>query len=89
MMAHELLRQAALILAAGHSKKANARDAAGRIVDLYAGAARASINPAAVAFSPYGAICKAASLTPEPGSRPPCGVCWPIWHGSASVAQRT
>jgi hypothetical protein len=62
MMAHELLRQATQILAAGHSRGANARDDAGRIVDLHVGVARASINPAAVAFSPYGAICKAASL---------------------------
>jgi hypothetical protein len=29
VLAHELLRQAALILAAGHSKGADARDAAG------------------------------------------------------------
>jgi hypothetical protein len=32
MMAHELLRQAALILGAGWSKGADARDDAGRIV---------------------------------------------------------
>jgi hypothetical protein len=38
-MAHELLRQAALILAAGWSKGADARDATGRIVPLYVGAA--------------------------------------------------
>ncbi len=56
--------QAALILAAGHSKKANARDDARRIVELHIGANRATINPAAVAFSPYAAICKAASLNP-------------------------
>jgi hypothetical protein len=43
-----MLRQAALILAAGHSKGANARDDAGRIVELHIGANRASINPAAV-----------------------------------------
>jgi len=66
MMAHELLRQAALILAAGHSKGANARDDAGRIVELHIGANRAGINPAAVAFSPYGAICKAASQDHAP-----------------------
>ena len=63
MMAHELLRQAALILAAGWSKGSDARDAAGRIIPLYVGAARATINPEAVAFSPYGAICKAAADT--------------------------
>jgi hypothetical protein len=41
MMAHELLRQAALILAAGWSKGSNARDATGRIVQLFAGASPA------------------------------------------------
>jgi hypothetical protein len=45
MMAHELLRQAAQILGAGWSKGSNARDATGRIVPLFAGAARAGINP--------------------------------------------
>jgi hypothetical protein len=49
MMAHELLRQAATILGAGWSKGSNARDATGRIVPLFAGAARAGINPNAVA----------------------------------------
>ena len=63
-MAHELLRQAALILAAGHSKGANARSIDGSIVDLHIGPARATINPAATHFSPYGAICKAASQNP-------------------------
>jgi hypothetical protein len=66
MMAHELLRQAALILGASWSKGADARDATGRIVPLLTGNARATINPAAVAFSPYGAICKAASQDHAP-----------------------
>ena len=66
MLAHELLRQAALILAAGWSKEADARDAAGRIIPLYVGNNRADINPQAVAFSPYGAICKAASQDHAP-----------------------
>ena len=39
MMAHELLRQAAQILAQGWSKGCDARDSAGRIVPLYTGAA--------------------------------------------------
>jgi hypothetical protein len=39
MMAHELLRQAALILGAGWSKGCDARDAAGRMVPLHVGAA--------------------------------------------------
>jgi hypothetical protein len=60
-MAHELLRQAALILADGWSHNANARDATGRIVPLFSGVGRAAINPEAAKFSPYGAICKAAS----------------------------
>ena len=45
MMAHELLRQVALILGAGWSKGANARDATGRIVPLHSGSVKASINP--------------------------------------------
>ena len=45
MMAHELLRQAALILGAGWSKGCDARDDAGRIVPLYIGTDRARINP--------------------------------------------
>ena len=61
MTPHELLRQAALILAQGWSKGCDARDHAGRIVPLYTGDARAKINPQATAFSPYGAICKAAA----------------------------
>jgi hypothetical protein len=62
MMAHELLRQAAQILGAGWSKGADARDATGRIVPLMTGNARATINPQATHFSPYGAICKVASV---------------------------
>ena len=61
MMAHELLRQAALILAQGWAKNADARDDTGRMVPLFIGTDRAKINPAATAFSSYGAICKAAS----------------------------
>jgi hypothetical protein len=61
MMAHELLRQAALILGAGWSKGCDARDDAGRMVPLYTGTDRAKINPQAAAFSPYGAIYKAAA----------------------------
>jgi len=41
MMAHELLRQATLILAAGWCKGADASDDAGRIVPLWTGAVRA------------------------------------------------
>ena len=43
MMAHELLRQAALILAQGWSKGSDARDDTGRMVPLYIGASRANI----------------------------------------------
>jgi hypothetical protein len=56
MMAHELLRQAALILAAGWSKGSDARHVTGRIVPLHVGDTRAKINPEAAAFSPYGAV---------------------------------
>ncbi len=51
-------------------KGADARDATGRIVPLYAGASRSGVNPAAVAFSPYGAIVKAASQSPRPKLSP-------------------
>ena len=70
MMAHELLRNAALILAQGWSKGCDARDSAGRIVPLYVGDTRAKMNPEAAAFSPYGAVCKAASQNPGPRRRP-------------------
>ena len=33
----------------------------GRMVPLYVGTDRSTINPEAAAFSPYGAICKAAA----------------------------
>jgi hypothetical protein len=46
MMAHELLRQAALIVGSNWSQGCSARDDAGSIVPLHIGAA---INPAAVA----------------------------------------
>jgi hypothetical protein len=52
-------------------KKASARDDAGSIVPLHtSGANRAAINSAAVAFSPYGAMCKAASQNPGTRRRP-------------------
>jgi hypothetical protein len=72
MMAHELLRQAALILGAGWSKGCDARDSAGRMVPLYIGTDRAKVNPEAVAFSPYGAICKAASRSRAPAHSKCC-----------------
>jgi hypothetical protein len=49
MKPHELLRQAALILADGWSKNTNARDDTGRIVPLFAGPGRASIMPSEAA----------------------------------------
>ena len=51
MMAHELLRKAAEILAAGWIKNADAADDAGRIVPLWLGAVRAEINPQATRLS--------------------------------------
>jgi hypothetical protein len=56
MTPYELLRAAATIIETGWSQGADARDGTGRVVvPLFAGANRASVNPAAVAFSPYGA----------------------------------
>lgn len=66
MKAHDVLRAAhAVILEGGWSAGASARDSAGGIVPLFAGADRAGINPLAVSFSIYGAICKAASGQPQ------------------------
>lgn len=62
MLAHELLRAAAEIIdRGGWSHGADARDASGVGVALFAGAIKASINPAAVSFSIYGAVCKASA----------------------------
>lgn len=60
MMAHEILRAAAKLVETGWSKGCDARDATGRQVPLFTGSARASVNPAAVYFSPYAAIVKVA-----------------------------
>lgn len=68
MMAHEMLRLAADVVDAGWSSGANARDEAGRAVPLYQGDVRAAINPAAVRFSGYGAICKVISQHPQRGN---------------------
>lgn len=60
MQAEELLRRAAAVIeAGGWSVGALARDGTGRPVPLWAGDERAKVNPAAVSFSTYGAICKA------------------------------
>lgn len=59
MLAHEVLRAAAVIVEAGWSVGAMARDGSGRPVALFKGDAKAGVNPEAVSFSLYGAICKA------------------------------
>lgn len=63
--AAEVLRAASAIIEAGWSQGAVARDANGRPVALFAGTrsdtGRAGVNPAAVSFSLYGAVSKAAS----------------------------
>lgn len=59
MRPNELLRRAAAIIAAGGwSAGAVARDGTGWPTALYRGE-RAAINPEAVSFSVYGAVCKA------------------------------
>jgi hypothetical protein len=62
MMAHELLRKAAEILAAGWIKNADAADDAGRIVPLWSGAVRAEINPQATRLSEEGSTMMAHEL---------------------------
>lgn len=63
--AAEVLRAAGAIIERGWSQGAVARDGAGRPVALFGGTggdtSRASINRDAVAFSLYGAVCKATS----------------------------
>jgi hypothetical protein len=60
MMAYELLRKAAEILAAGWIKNADAADDAGRIVPLWSGE-RAQINPQATRFRPMGPSARPAA----------------------------
>lgn len=63
--AAEVLRAASAIIEAGWSQGAVARDGNGRLVPLFSGTrsdtGRAGVNPAAVSFSLYGAVSKAAA----------------------------
>lgn len=81
MLAHEILREAATIIeAGGWSQAVHARDATGRAVGLYntsGGTSRAAVNPAAVSFSIYGAIVKAAS---QGGPGVNLSAVWPTIH---------
>ena len=61
MQAYELLRAAALIVEAGWASGCDAQDDAGSKVPMFVGTPRATINPAAVRFSAYDAICRAMS----------------------------
>jgi hypothetical protein len=81
MLSHEVLRAAANIVRAGWSEGGvAARDASGREVDLYAraigGMSQSRINPAAVKFSAYGAICKVLSSPSAAGT--PTGAIWTV-----------
>lgn len=73
MLAHEVLRKAAEVVAAGWSDgAAAARDALGREVSLYGatvgGSSRARINPNAARFSLYGAVAKVLANAPGTAS---------------------
>lgn len=86
MLSHEVIRAAAsLIRAGGHSQGCNARDAYGREVPLYTTGSgengRASINPAAVAFSMYGAVAAVIHRNPSNPS-----VIWPVLDTAARKA---
>jgi hypothetical protein len=69
MMAHELLRKAALILADGWCKGGDASDDAGRILPLWSGAARAEIlsgpNPVSSALNANACCGGSRSLEPD------------------------
>lgn len=86
MLPHDVILEAArLIEAGGHSQGCHARDAFGREVPLHVTGStetgRASINPAAVQFSMYGAV--AAVLARNPSN--PSAI-WPILAREAKAA---
>lgn len=59
--AADVLRAASALIETGWSQGAAARDGNGNSVSLYRGDIKAGINPDAVSFSIYGAICKATA----------------------------
>ena len=87
-MAHELLRQVALILGAGWSKGANARDAAGRIVPLhpFASPDKSGLNAREmfeISTNPAAIIAGVTTGSSESGARivPPCATAPPLNTG--------
>ena len=88
MLAHEVLRKAAEVVAAGWSHgAAAARDLNGDEVHLWGasvgGTSRVSVNPAAASFSMYGAVAKV--LNSPAASRTPANA---MWMKLAEVAKR-
>lgn len=84
MTPKEALEAAAEIVEAGWSQGAACRDEAGNQLALFVGE-RSVVNPAGVAFSAYGAVCKAVSG----GGWGSAGVSDPglMWHVLYTVAK--
>lgn len=88
MLAHEVLRKAAEVVASGWSEgSASARDADGREVHLYGvtagGTSRVGINPEAARFSMYGAVAKVLASPLGAGTAANA-----MWLTLAAVAKR-
>lgn len=85
MLAHQVLRAAATIIEkGGWSQEALCRDASGRPVPLFRGDnAKAGVNPSAVSFSLYAAICKAVH---EGGTVQRMPLIWDVLYRHASQA---
>lgn len=60
--AGDVLRAAGALIETGWSQGTPARDGNGAVVPLYSGDVKAGVNPAAVSFSIYGAVCKAVAV---------------------------
>lgn len=82
--ASEVLRAAGVLIDAGWSQGAGARDGNGNPVPLFAGDKKAGVNPDAVSFSIYGAICKASAVA-GPVQRLP--LVWDVLHRLASATE--
>lgn len=81
--AGDLLRAAGAIIETGWSQGDPARDDNGNPVPLFAGSIKAAVNPAAVSFSIYGAVCKA--MATEPTDRLP--LVFDVLHRLASATE--
>jgi hypothetical protein len=81
--ASDVLRAAGALIEVGWSQGAPARDGNGSPVPLHSGEVKAGVNPAAVSFSIYGAVCKALA-TAGPVDRLP--LVWDVLYRLASAS---